>query len=117
MGWREMRGRGRRRVSGGAFVLPAMSAATRFDVYKRYALRCMLSGMSHTSIKRTNINLDSDLVDAAAEILGTARTTDTVHAALRSVIARASRGRLVEREFDDLTPEQLNLLRAPRHAA
>ncbi|MHB1568888.1 MAG: type II toxin-antitoxin system VapB family antitoxin [Solirubrobacteraceae bacterium] len=73
--------------------------------------------MARTSIKRTNINLDRDLVDAAAEILGTARTTDTVHAALRAVIARASRERLAERDFADLTPSQLDRLRAPRHAA
>lgn len=77
----------------------------------------MLFGVGHTSIKRTNINLDSDLVDAAAAILGTARTTDTVHAALRSVIARASRERLAERDFDDLTPGQLDQLRAPRRVA
>lgn len=73
--------------------------------------------MGHTSIKRTNINLDSDLVDAAAEILGTTRATDTVHAALRSVITRASLERLAARDFADLTPEQLDLLRAPRGAA
>jgi Arc/MetJ family transcription regulator len=77
----------------------------------------MLICMSHTSIKRTNINLDTDLVDAAAEILGTARATDTVHAALRSVIARAARERLAGRDFDDLTPDALDQLRTPRHAA
>jgi Arc/MetJ family transcription regulator len=30
-------------------------------------------------VKRTNINLDMDLVEQAAEELGTRRTTDTVH--------------------------------------
>jgi Arc/MetJ family transcription regulator len=86
-------------------------------VYLVTAERCMIMGVSHTSIKRTNINLDADLVDAAAEILGTVRTTDTVHAALRSVIGRAARERLAHRDFDDLTPEQLDKLRAPRQAA
>ncbi|MHB1836564.1 MAG: type II toxin-antitoxin system VapB family antitoxin [Solirubrobacteraceae bacterium] len=83
------------------------------------SIRCEVYAVdvARTSIKRTNINLDRDLVDAAAEILGTARTTDTVHAALRAVIARASRERLAERDFADLTPSQLDRLRAPRHAA
>ena len=40
-------------------------------------------------VKRTNINLDMDLVQQAAQALGTRRTTDTVHEALRDVIARA----------------------------
>jgi Arc/MetJ family transcription regulator len=77
----------------------------------------MVGSVSHTSIKRTNINLDADLVGAAAEVLGTVRTTDTVHAALRSVVARAARERVAQRNFDDLTPDQLDRLRAPRHAA
>jgi Arc/MetJ family transcription regulator len=67
-----------------------------------------------TKIRRTNINLDTELVDAAAAVLGTARTTDTVHAALRAVIDRAARERLATRDFDDLTPEVLELLRRPR---
>ena len=45
-------------------------------------------------IKRTNINLDMDLVAAAATELGTERTTDTVHLALREAVDRARRGRL-----------------------
>ncbi len=89
----------------------------RREVYVVTAERCMIIGVSHASIKRTNINLDVDLVDAAAEILGTVRTTETVHAALRAVIARAARERLAHRDFDDLTPEQLDKLRAARQAA
>ena len=42
-------------------------------------------------IKRTNINLDMDLVDQAARELGNGRTTDTVHEALRGVVARSRR--------------------------
>ena len=64
--------------------------------------------------KRTNINLDTQLVDAAAAVLGTARTTDTVHAALRSVVDRASREALVQRDFADLSPAVLERLRRPR---
>lgn len=73
--------------------------------------------MSETKIRRTNINLDTELVGAASAVLGTERTTDTVHAALRSVIDRASRERLVERDFADLTPDALTRLRRPRQPA
>jgi Arc/MetJ family transcription regulator len=62
-------------------------------------------------VKRTNINLDMKLVDQAARELGTSRTTDTVHEALREVIARARRSRLAKRNFEDLTPESLEALR------
>jgi Arc/MetJ family transcription regulator len=62
-------------------------------------------------VKRTNINLDMDLVEQAAHELGTRRTTDTVHEALRCVIARARRARLAERDFEDLTPESLEAMR------
>ena len=64
-------------------------------------------------IKRTNINLDMDLVDRAAHELGTERTTDTVHQALREVIARARRARLAQRYFEDLTSEALEAMRRP----
>lgn len=71
-------------------------------------------GMGRAAIKRTNINLEADLVDAAALVLGTTRTTDTVHAALRAVVNRDARGRLAQRDFPDLTPEALGALRASR---
>ena len=78
----------------------------------------MLVGkVSETKIRRTNINLDTELVDAAATVLGTARTTDTVHAALRAVIDRAARERLAERDFADLTPGVLQEVRRPRQLA
>lgn len=64
-------------------------------------------------IKRTNINLDMDLVDRAAHELGTQRTTDTVHRALREVIDRAQRARLAQRDFEDLTPGALEAMRRP----
>ena len=44
---------------------------------------------------------------------GTRRTTDTVHEALRDVVARARRARLAERDFEDLTPEALEAMRRP----
>ena len=70
--------------------------------------------MTKSKIKRTNINLNADLVGAAAAVLGTARTTDTVHAALQAVVDRASRERLAERDFANLTPEVLEEIRRPR---
>ena len=64
--------------------------------------------------KRTNINLDTGLVDAAAAVLGTTQTTATVHAALREVVDRAARQRLAERDFASLTPKALSELRSAR---
>jgi Arc/MetJ family transcription regulator len=74
----------------------------------------MLGHVSKTAIRRTNINLDAELLDAAAAVLGTARTTDTVHAALRAVVDRALRERLAQRDFADLSPAVLEQLRRPR---
>ena len=73
--------------------------------------------MSKATIRRTNINLDNSLVDAAAAVLGTDLTTDTVHAALRAVVDHAARERLAQRDFTDLTPAVLDQLRSPRPSA
>ena len=81
------------------------------DVYESECWRCTLRGV----VKRTNINLDMDLVQQAAQALGTRRTTDTVHEALRDVIARARRTRLAQRDFEELTPESLEAMRRPRN--
>ena len=64
-------------------------------------------------VRRTNINLDMDLVEQAAHELGTQRTTDTVHQALRDVVARARRARLAQRDFEDLTPGLPEAMRRP----
>lgn len=64
-------------------------------------------------VKRTNLNLDMELIAEAAAELGTSRTTDTVHAALREVIARARRAQLAQCDFEDLTPEVLAAMRRP----
>jgi Arc/MetJ family transcription regulator len=68
-------------------------------------------------VKRTNINLDMELVRQAADELGTQRTTDTVHEALREVIGRARRARLAQRDFEDLTPAALEAMRRPEGRA
>jgi len=61
-------------------------------------------------VHRTTINLDRELVAQAAGVLGTARTTDTVHAALREVLAVEARASLAAREFD-LSLEELSRMR------
>jgi Arc/MetJ family transcription regulator len=73
-------------------------------------LGCRPGGRS----RPTNVNLDTELVDAAATVLGTTRTTDTVHAALRDVVSRAARERLAKRNLPDLTPSALEEMRGPR---
>jgi len=45
--------------------------------------------------KHTTIDLDGDLVRAAADVLGTTRTTDTIHAALADVVNRRRRATLL----------------------
>jgi Arc/MetJ family transcription regulator len=50
----------------------------------------------------TTLDLDRDLLRDAAEALGTTRTTDTVHAALRDVVARRRRAWLARRDFSEL---------------
>jgi Arc/MetJ family transcription regulator len=77
----------------------------------------MMRGVSKMTVRRTNINLDGELVDAAASVLGTVRTTDTVHAALRDVVARSARQRLSQRDLPDLTPEALQQMRRARQLA
>jgi len=64
-------------------------------------------------VRRTNINLDMELIDQAAAELGTHRTTDTVHQALRDVVARGRRARLAQRDFEDLTPAAVDAMRRP----
>ena len=66
----------------------------------------------HT-VRRTSLNLDFGLVDEAREALGTKGTTETVHAALREIVLRNRRRRLLERDFSMLTPELIEELRRP----
>jgi Arc/MetJ family transcription regulator len=60
------------------------------------------------------MNLDFALVGEAAAVLGTEQTTETVHAAMRDVVARARRRRLAARDLPDLTPEAVGEMRQPR---
>lgn len=64
----------------------------------------------------TTLDLDRDLLHAAAEALGTTRTTETVHAALRDVVERRRRAWLARHDFSELEPA-LSDLRSTRVAA
>lgn len=50
----------------------------------------------------TTLDLDRDLLRDAAQALGTTRTTDTVHAALRDAVSRRQRAWLATRDFSEL---------------
>jgi Arc/MetJ family transcription regulator len=63
--------------------------------------------------KHTTIDLDQDLVREAADVLGTTKTTDTVHAALSDVVRRRRRQKLFDVE-NDLDLPTLTRIRAHR---
>lgn len=65
--------------------------------------------------KHTTIDLDTDLVAAAADVLGTRRTTETVHAALEEVVAIRGRLRLLDFQ-PDLSLRDLAVARQGRLA-
>ncbi len=64
--------------------------------------------------KHTTLDLDARLVREAADVLGTERITDTVHAALAEVVARRKRAWLAAFDFPGLSPESLAAMRQPR---
>jgi Arc/MetJ family transcription regulator len=65
--------------------------------------------------RHTTLDLDGDLLDQAAAALGTVRTTETVHAALREVVALRQRRWLAERDFSELE-QLLPAIRSPRQS-
>jgi len=66
--------------------------------------------------KHTTIDLDLLLVNEAKEALGTRKTSDTVHAALREAVRANQRRRLLELETG-LTLDDLGRTRAWRTSA
>lgn len=66
------------------------------------------------TVRRTTINLDSELVADAREVLKTRNTTDTVHDALRDVVRRERLKRLTEWELEGLTLESIKEMRRSR---
>jgi Arc/MetJ family transcription regulator len=65
------------------------------------------------AVRRTTMNIDTELVAQAREVLETGNTTDTVHRALREVVRRDRLRRLAERKWD-LTLEELKEMRRSR---
>lgn len=65
--------------------------------------------------KHTTIDLDQELVRQAGAVLGTTKTTDTVHAALADVVRRQRRLGLFE-VAHDLDLAALDALRSDRFA-
>jgi hypothetical protein len=66
-------------------------------------------------IRRTSLNLDLDLVQAAKAVLHTVETTETIHRALADVVRHDRLRRLTERRFE-LADEELVTLRRSRTA-
>jgi Arc/MetJ family transcription regulator len=66
------------------------------------------------TVRRTTINLDSQLVADAREVLHTRNTTDTVHDALRDVVRRERLKRLGEWDLEGLTLEGIKEMRRSR---
>ena len=60
---------------------------------------------------KTAINIDRDLADRAAELLGTETLTATVEAALREVVGRAERRAALDwLRANPFTPEERELM-------
>jgi Arc/MetJ family transcription regulator len=74
-----------------------------------------ISAYNRAVRKHTTIDLDQDLVREAATVLGTTRTTDTVHAALSDVVRRRRREGLFEIPTD-LDLQALDVIRSHRFA-
>lgn len=66
------------------------------------------------NVRRTSLNLNLELVEAAKAELGTKTTTETVHEALRQVVRQHALDRLAEWRFDHLPDDWLERVRAPR---
>jgi Arc/MetJ family transcription regulator len=65
--------------------------------------------------KRTNMNVDMELVGKVSKILGTKTTTATVHGAMDEVVKLQLRRALAAHDFPDLTPELLEEMDRPDH--
>jgi Arc/MetJ family transcription regulator len=64
-------------------------------------------------IKHTTLNLDTELVNRARQVLGTKTITETIKQALEDVVRRDAMRCLAEQNFSELI-EELPKLRAPR---
>lgn len=60
-------------------------------------------------VTKTALNIDTEKVRRAAEVLGTKGTTATIDAALTEIIAREARARLLER-MKSMTDEEADAI-------
>jgi len=65
-------------------------------------------------LRRTSLILDEELVDQAAEVLGTTSKTDTVRSALEGAVRRAHVKNLIAWELPDAAMDELDAQRRPR---
>ena len=68
------------------------------------------------NVKRTSMNLDLDLVGEARAVLGTANTTDTVHAAMFEAVRAHHLSRLADWRPDVEAMERIEAAGLPRFA-
>jgi Arc/MetJ family transcription regulator len=68
--------------------------------------------MANAVTTKTALNIDRNLVALAAQILGTSGTTATVDAALRDVVERAARDRLLGRIRQQSSDDRAAILTA-----
>lgn len=66
--------------------------------------------------KRTTMLLDTELVERAAQALGTTRPTDTVRASLKQSVRRAHVANLVSWTLPDDAADELERQREPHRA-
>lgn len=64
---------------------------------------------------RTTVSIDADLLSEAGQVLGTARASETVNAAMADVVRRERLRRLAENDFPDLTLASIHEMRRARH--
>jgi len=64
--------------------------------------------------KHTTLNVDTDLLAAAEQALGTSGATETIHRALQEAVDLRRRQCLLEYDFPELTPESLEAMRSDR---
>jgi Arc/MetJ family transcription regulator len=85
-------------VASAWYVLTMM----RDTIASSHASSAQHEGRSRMVKTHTTLDLDRELLREAAEALGTTRTTETVHAALREAVARRRRTWLARRDFSEL---------------
>lgn len=77
----------------------------------------MANRYAATARHRTTLLLPVDLLQEAKAAVGSTSATETVTVALRELVARRRRERLLTVDLPDLTPATLDELRQPRFPA